>query len=96
MSHFLNLIGCRGHVKREFSKKACFSRISRLKVTYMFMALTKSLVVLFIAVLLQICRYFDETFTAMLLFFIVVVMPGHNLGNSQVSVNRTIGPTLVK
>ena len=22
-------------------------------------------------------------------------MPGHNLGNSQVSINRTIGPTLV-
>ena len=29
------------------------------------------------------------------LFFIVVVIPGHNLGNIQVSVNRTIGPTLV-
>ena len=29
------------------------------------------------------------------LFFIVVVIPGHNLGNSQVSVNRTIGPTVV-
>ena len=29
------------------------------------------------------------------LFSIVVVIPGHNLGNSQVSVNRTIGPTLV-
>ena len=29
------------------------------------------------------------------LIFIVVVIPGHNLGNSQVSVNRTIGPTLV-
>ena len=29
------------------------------------------------------------------LFFIVVVIPGHTLGNSQVSVNRTIGPTLV-
>ena len=29
------------------------------------------------------------------LVFIVVVIPGHNLGNSQVSVNRTIGPTLV-
>ena len=47
-------IGCRGNIKSEFSKKACFSRISRLKVTYMFMALTNSLVVLFIAVLLQI------------------------------------------
>ena len=52
----LNLIGCRGNVKSEFSKKEedCFSRISRLKVTYMFMALTNSYVVLFIAVLLQI------------------------------------------
>ena len=29
------------------------------------------------------------------MFFIVVVIPGHNMGNSQVSVNRTIGPTLV-
>ena len=29
------------------------------------------------------------------LFFIVEVIPGHNLGNSQVSDNRTIGPTLV-
>ena len=24
-----------------------------------------------------------------------MVIPGHNLGNTQVSVNRTIGPTLV-
>ena len=31
----------------------------------------------------------------MLLFFIVVVILGHNLGNSQVSVYKTIGPTLV-
>ena len=29
------------------------------------------------------------------LFFVVVVIPGHNLVNSQVSDNRTIGPTLV-
>ena len=29
------------------------------------------------------------------LFFIAAVIPGHNLGNSQVSVNRTIGPALV-
>ena len=29
------------------------------------------------------------------LFFIVVIILGHNLGNSQVSVYRTIGPTLV-
>ena len=55
LSDSLNLIGCRGNIKSEFSKKrVCFSRKSRLKVTYMFMALTNSLVVLFIAVLLQI------------------------------------------
>ena len=41
------------------------------------------------------CRYSDDTFTASSLFFIVVVIPGHTLGNSQVSVNRAIGPTLV-
>ena len=29
------------------------------------------------------------------LLFIVVVIPGHNLGNSQVSVNRTIGLVLI-
>ena len=45
---------------------------------------------LFIAVLLQ-TKLLQQCF----LFFIVVVIPGHNLGNSQVSVNRTIGPTLV-
>ena len=78
----------------NFKKKVCFSRKSRLKVTYMFMALTNSLVVLFIAVLLQIFNV-DETFTAMLLVFIDVVILGHNLGHSQVSVYRTIGPTLV-
>ena len=56
------------------------------------MALTNSLVVLFIAVLLQIfCHFLLQCF----LFFIVVVILGHNLNNSQVSVNRTIGPTLV-
>ena len=38
--------------------------------------------------LLYYCRYFDKTFTAMLLVFFIV-------GNSQVSVYRTIGPTLV-
>ena len=55
----------------------------------MFMVLTNSLVVLFIAVLLQI--FLQQCF----LFFIVVVILGHNLGNSQVSVYMTIGPTLV-
>ena len=54
LSDSLNLIGCRGNTKSEFTKKSCFSRISRLKVTYIFMALTNSLVVFFIAVLLQI------------------------------------------
>ena len=72
----------------NFQKKVCFSRKSRLKV-----ALTNSLVMLYI--LLCYCRYFDETFTAMLLVFIVLVILGHNLGNSQVSLYRTIGPTLV-
>ena len=59
----------------------------------MFMALTNSLVVLFIAVLTAdiLTKLLQQCF----LFFIVVVIPGHNLGNSQVSVNRTIGPTLV-
>ena len=56
----------------------------------MFMALTNSLVVFFIAVLLQI---FEETFTAMLLVFHCCGRV--YLGNSQVSVYRTIGPTLV-
>ena len=45
---------------------------------------------LFIAVLLQI-YFLQQCF----LFFIVVVILGHKLGNSQVSVYRTIGPTLV-
>ena len=59
------------------------------------MALTNSLVVLFIAVLLQIFYILTKLLQQRFLFFIVVVIPGHNLGNSQVSVNRTIGPTLV-
>ena len=54
LSESLILIGCQGNIKRELKKKVCFSRISRLKVTYMFMAFTNSLVVLFIALLLQI------------------------------------------
>ena len=60
----------------------------------MLLALTNSLVVLFIAVLLQI---FGRNFYSNASFFcIVVVILGHNLGNSQVSVYRTIGPTLVQ
>ena len=54
LSDSLNLIGCRSSIKVNFQKKACFPILSRLKVTYMFMALTNSLVVLFIAVLLQL------------------------------------------
>ena len=38
----------------KISKKSVSQIISRLKVTYVFMALTNSFVVLFIAVLLQI------------------------------------------
>ena len=73
----------------NFQKKVCFSRISRLKVTYMFMALTNSLVVLFIAVLLQIfCRNFYSNASCFSFLWLY-------LGNSQMSVNRTIGPTLV-
>ena len=59
----------------------------------MFMALTNKLVVLFIAVLLC-CDLLTKLLQQCFLFFIVVVIPRHNLGNSQVSVNRTIGPTL--
>ena len=73
----------------NFQKEVCFSRISRLKVTYMFMALTNSLVVLFIAVLLQILRgNYDSNASCLSLLWLY-------LGNSQVSVYRTIGPTLV-
>ena len=55
----------------------------------MFMALTNSLVVLFIAVLLQIFlgNYYSNASCFSLLWL--------HLGNSQVSVYRTIGPTLV-
>ena len=54
------------------------------------MALTNSLAVLFIAVLLHILtKLLQQCF----LFFTVI--PGHNLAKSQVSVYRTIGPTLV-
>ena len=57
----------------------------------MFMTLTNSLVVLFIAVL---CRYFDATFTEMLRVFHCCGYTLAYLDNSQVSVYRTIGPTL--
>ena len=53
----LNLICCQGNIKYLIFEKVCFSRtINRLKVTYMFMALATSLVVFFIAELLQIFR----------------------------------------
>ena len=57
------------------------------------MALATSLVVLFYC-----CATADilmKLLQQCFLFFIVVVILGHNLGNSQVSVYRTIGPTLV-
>ena len=73
-SELLNLIGCQGNINSKFSKKVCFSRISRLKVTYMFMALTNSLVVLFY------CCATADILTKLLqqcfLFFIVVVITG--------------------
>ena len=91
LSELLNLIGCLGQDKKLiFEKKVCFSRtISRLKVTYMLMTFATSLVVLFkcyatadiLKKLLQQCFLFS-----LLLLY---------LGNSQVSVYRTIGPTLV-
>ena len=56
----------------------------------MFMAST-SLFVLFL--LLCYCQYFDKTFTVMLLVF--HCRGWLYLGSSQVSVYRTIGPTLV-
>ena len=70
LSELLNLIG-----KLILEKKVCFSRtISRLKVTYMFMTLATSLVVLFN------CYATADILTKLLqqcfLFFIVVVIPG--------------------
>ena len=75
LSQLLNLIDCQGNINSLFStKKICFSRISRLKVTYMCMALTNSLVVLFY------CCATADILTKLLqqcfLFFIVVVITG--------------------
>ena len=75
LSELLNLIGCRGKIKSFREKKVCFSRtISRLKVTYMFMALATSLVVLFncYATANILTKFLQQCF----LFFIVVVIPG--------------------
>ena len=67
LMELLNLIGCRGKIKSYFLKKVFFSRtISKLKVSYMLMVFATSLVVF---LFLCYCRYFDETFTAMLLVF---------------------------
>ena len=57
----------------------------------MFMALVTSLVVLFY------CCVTADILTKLLLqfFLIFIVVPWLYLGNSQVSVYRTIGPTLV-
>ena len=59
---------------------------------YMFMALATSLVVLFYC-----CATADilTTFTAMLIVFHCCGYTWGLVGNSQVSVYRTIGPTLV-
>ena len=75
LSELLNLIGCRGKPKKLIFEKVCFSRtISRLKVTYMFMTLATSLVVLFncYATADILTKLLQECF----LFFIVVVIPG--------------------
>ena len=47
LPELLNLIGCRGNINSQFSKKkVCFSRpISKSKVTYMFMVFATCLVV---------------------------------------------------
>ena len=87
------MIGCQSNIKNEFKKKNLF--------------LTKKLVESNIHVY-GINKYFScaiyccitaDILTKLLqqffLFFIVVVKLGHNLDNSQVSVYRTIGPTLV-
>ena len=74
LSELLNLIGCRGKIKSYFRKIVCFSRtISRLKVTYMFMTLATSLVVLFI------CYATADILTKLLqqcFLFFTVVIPG--------------------
>ena len=41
------------------------------------------------------CRYFDETFTAMLLVFLFYIIWLY-LANSQVIVYRTIGPLVLR
>ena len=66
LTELLNLIGCWGKIKSYFRKKSFSRTISRLKVAYMLMVFVTSLVVL---LFLCYCRYFDETFTAMLLAF---------------------------
>ena len=61
--------------KLILEKKVCFSRtISRLKVTYMFMTLATSFVVLFncYATADILTKFLQQCF----LFFIVVVIPG--------------------
>ena len=86
MSELLNLIGCGRNINGLFFEKVCFSKnFSRLKVTYMFMALATSLVVLFYC--LATADILTKLLQHCLLFY--------HLGNSQVSVYRTIGPTLV-
>ena len=70
----------------NFKKKSVSQEKSRLKVTYMF-----SCAIYCCASADILTKLLQQCF----LFFIVVVILGHNLDNSQVSVYRTIGPTLV-
>ena len=92
MSDSLNLIGCRGNIKSEFSKKS----VSQEKVgesTIHVYGINKSFscAIFCCATADILTKLLQQCF----LFFIVVVILGHNLGDSQVSVYSTIGPTLV-
>ena len=90
LSELLNLIGCRGNINSLIFEKNLFLKNHKY-IKHMFMALVTSFVVLFyccvsadiLTKLLQLC------------FLIFIVVPWLYLGNSQVSVYRTIGPTLV-
>ena len=79
LSELLFLIGCRGNINSLIFEKN------------LFMALVTSLVVLFY------CCVTADILTKLLqqCFLIFIVVPWFYLGNSQVSVYRTIGPTLV-
>ena len=89
----LNLIGCRGNIKSEFFKKSMFFNNKYVESNIHVYGINKKF-----SCAIYCCATADiltKLVQQFFLFFIVVVIPGHNLGNSQVSVNRTIGPTLV-